>query len=122
MGILTRRRFLPVLLAALAALLAERPVLAAPPPSRADAHRYIEDVKFLASPELEGRGAGSVGLERAGAYIAERFRSLGLRPAGDAGTFFQAFTVTTGAKVGPANHLTVADGDRKRSLDRKSVV
>ncbi len=73
-------------------------------------------MKFLASPELEGRGAGSVGLERAGAYIAERFRSLGLRPAGDAGTFFQAFTVTTGAKVGPANHLTVADGDRERTL------
>lgn len=116
MRILTRRLHLSVLLAALAALLVSRPAVAAPPSSGADAHRFIEDVKFLASPELEGRGAGSVGLERAAAYIAERFRSLGLRPAGDAGSFLQAFTVTTDAKAGPANHLIVVDQNRERTL------
>jgi len=54
---------------------------------RADARRYIDDVKFLSSPELQGRGAGSEGLERAARYIADRFRSLGLKPAGDSGSW-----------------------------------
>ena len=116
MRILTRRRYLSVPLAALAALLVWQPGLAAAPPSGADAHRYIEDVRFLASPELQGRGAGSVGLERAATYIGERFRSLGLRPAGDAGSFLQAFTVTTDAKAGPANRLTVAGQGGERTL------
>ncbi len=104
-----------VLLPTLAALLAWAPGVAAPE-SRADAHRFLADVKFLASPELEGRGAGSKGLETAAAYIAERFRTLGLQPAGDNGSFFQAFTVTTGAKAGDGNHLTVARADGERGL------
>jgi hypothetical protein len=47
---------------------------------------------FLASPELEGRAPGSEGDRAARAFIAGRFRCLGLTPAGDDGDFAQAFT------------------------------
>ena len=48
----------------------------------ADAKRYLDDVKTLASPAMEGRGAGTKGIERAADLIEQRYRSLGLQPAG----------------------------------------
>jgi aminopeptidase YwaD len=51
-----------------------------------------ERVAHLASPELDGRAAGSPGDLAARAYIAERFRCLGLTPGGDGGAYEQPFT------------------------------
>ncbi|HUF49735.1 MAG TPA: M20/M25/M40 family metallo-hydrolase [Longimicrobiales bacterium] len=56
-----------------------------------DVQRHIE---FLASDELQGRDTPSPGLERAAAYIAAEFRSFGLQPAGDSGTYIQRFPYT----------------------------
>jgi hypothetical protein len=50
-------------------------------------------VEFLAGDELLGRDTPSPGLERAAAYLAEHFETLGLRPAGDDGTFIQRYRV-----------------------------
>jgi len=63
-----------------------------------DIERMKADVEWLASPEREGRGAGSRGLDAAANYIAERFERLGLAPLasearGDA-RYFQSFTMT----------------------------
>ncbi|MBN1444239.1 MAG: hypothetical protein JXA90_16120, partial [Planctomycetes bacterium] len=52
-----------------------------------------EHLEFLARDELGGRDSGEPGLEVAAEYIANRFREYGLEPAGDAGTYFQHFTV-----------------------------
>ena len=65
---------------------------------------------FLASDQLKGRGNGSPELERAADYIASQFRSYGLQPAGDGGTYFQKFDVTIGAEFGTKN----APSDRRR--------
>lgn len=46
-------------------------------------------VRYLADDALAGRLAGSAGERCAGGYVAAEFRRLGLRPAGEAGTFFQ---------------------------------
>jgi hypothetical protein len=46
---------------------------------------------YLASDELEGRCAGYPGADKAAEYIAEAFKKAGLKPAGDAGTYFQKF-------------------------------
>jgi hypothetical protein len=73
--------------------------------TQVDAKRYTEHVKFLASPEMKGRGAGSPGLEAAAKYIAAEFEKQGLKPAGQGSTYFQPFTVTTDAKPGPRNVL-----------------
>ena len=41
-------------------------------------------VQELASDAYEGRGSGYAGENKAAAYIERQFRSIGLRPAGDA--------------------------------------
>jgi hypothetical protein len=43
----------------------------------------------LSSPEMEGRGTGQPGGDKAANWIAERFRSMGLKPLGDKGTYLQ---------------------------------
>lgn len=50
-------------------------------------------VGFLASAALEGRESGTRGYDLAAQYVASILESLGVRPAGDAGTFFQRFVL-----------------------------
>ena len=47
-------------------------------------------VRFLADDLLEGRGTGTRGHEIAARYSAAQLESMGLKPGGDDGTFFQA--------------------------------
>ena len=79
-------------------------------PRRIDPAAYLEHVKFLASEELEGRGNGGPGLEAAAVYIAARFKEAGLEPAGEGGTFFQQFEMTTGLSVQSGNSVTLQAG------------
>jgi hypothetical protein len=76
---------------------------------------YLDNVKYLASPELKGRATGSPELEKAAQYIAGKFQSFGLKPVSGK-SFLQPFTVTTNAHLGPANSLTVDDAGRKSEL------
>src|SRR5580700_1602443 len=101
--------------AGLALVLAFIAVPIAADSNSADPKRYLEDVKSLASPEMEGRGAGTKGIERAADLIEQRYRSLGLQPAG-AKSFFKPFTVITGAKLKEGNRLEVEDGKSKQGL------
>lgn len=55
------------------------------------ARRVLADVRFLADDRQEGRGVGTAGLERAGAYIRDAFGHAGLRAS------FQDFTVAPDA-------------------------
>ena len=75
--------------------------------TRIDPRAYIQHVKFLASDDLEGRGDGAPGLEKAAEYIEESFRTSGLEPAGDNGTFFQTFQIITGISLEPGNTLSL---------------
>ncbi|MGH9631452.1 MAG: hypothetical protein ACRD7E_24370, partial [Bryobacteraceae bacterium] len=84
---------------------------------QAQAQRYIEHVKFLASPDLEGRGAGTRGLERAAKYIADHFKQAGLEPAGEPASYLQAFTVTTNAEPGSDNRLLTQDGNQSQTFE-----
>src|ERR1700712_698831 len=63
--------------------------------SRLSPTRYMQHVSYLASDALKGRGDGSAELDRAADYIAEQFKQIGLKPAGDNGTYFQNFEITT---------------------------
>jgi hypothetical protein len=53
-------------------------------PDRIRAH-----MQFLADDLLEGRYTGSRGYGIAARYVAARFQEMGLKPAGDSGTYFQ---------------------------------
>src|SRR6516165_1179246 len=54
-----------------------------------DAEKIRATVKYLADDALEGRGTGQRGGDQAADWIAARFKSYGLLPAGDHGTYFQ---------------------------------
>lgn len=69
--------------------------------------RYLDDIRFLASPELEGRGNGTDGLRQAGDFLAAEFADMGLEPEGEDGSWFQNFEVTTGIRTGDGNALTL---------------
>jgi len=79
--------------------------------------RYLRDVTYLASDALQGRGNGTPELDAAADYIAEQFEQAGLKPAGEDGTYFQKFEVTTGAQFGPKNELRIAGTALKRDDD-----
>src|SRR5579884_12758 len=65
--------------------------------------RYLDNVSFLASDAMRGRGDGSPELEKAADYVASQFGIWGLSPAGEHDTFFQSFDVTTGVQFGKNN-------------------
>jgi hypothetical protein len=69
--------------------------------------RYSSHLNFLARPEMKGRGNGTPELEWAADYLASQFQAAGLQPAGEDGTFFQPFDLTTGAEFGSRNELQV---------------
>jgi hypothetical protein len=77
----------------------------------------MQHVSFLASDDLKGRGNGSAELERAAEYIAAQFRSYGLQPAGDKGSYFQKFDITVEREYGPKNTLQVAGMARQKDKD-----
>lgn len=68
----------------------------------------IGDISYLAAPGLEGRGALTAGLAKAGDYIAGRFAAAGLRGATEAGGFFQAVEIPVPARPGPQTVLSLA--------------
>ncbi len=77
---------------------------------------FLEPIKFLASPELKGRGDGTPELDRAADYLARRFHSFGLKPAGDNRTYLQHFTLTASSKLGPKNSIVVLNGSTQNNL------
>src|ERR1035437_8575898 len=81
----------------------------------ADPNRYLEDIKALSAPSTEGRGAGTKGIVRAADLIEQRYRSLGLQPAGTK-SYLQPFTVITGSKLKGTNRLEVENGSSKKDL------
>jgi hypothetical protein len=107
-----RTKFLTYFLGAILALLAVRAAADTP---AADPKRYLDDVKALSSPAMEGRGAGTKGIGLAADMIVQRYRTLGLQPAGSK-SYFQPFTVITGAKLKEGNRLEIEDGKSKRAL------
>ncbi|HUQ49587.1 MAG TPA: M20/M25/M40 family metallo-hydrolase [Terriglobales bacterium] len=82
-----------------------------------DAERHARHVQALASKQMEGRGVGSKGLDRARDYLRKEFEKHGLRPAGDNGSFLQTFTVTTGARLKGQNRMEMSlPGGRRDKL------
>jgi aminopeptidase YwaD len=82
---------------------------------QADPNRYVTDIKALASPEMEGRGAGTRGLIRAEHLIEKRYKQLHIEPAGVKG-YAQPFSVVTGARLKSDNRCVVQTADKKQEL------
>ena len=65
-------------------------------------------IKYLASPELEGRRSGEPGNRKAAEYIADKFKSYGLLPLGENGSYFQPFDFVSTVKMGKNNSLVAS--------------
>jgi hypothetical protein len=86
------------------AALLPRPQLATPVPveRRLDAH-----LNFLASDDLGGRETGTVHARVAAQYVAAVFRSGGLLPGGEGGSYFQRYPLEANRLVPEGTSLTV---------------
>ena len=110
---LTHRKTYRVLFVVLAALTVL--ASASTPVPQADPNRYLNDIKTLAAPNMEGRGAGTKGLTRAQHLIEKRYQQLRLDTAGGNG-YIQPFTVTTGARLKSDNRCSVQSGGTRNDL------
>jgi hypothetical protein len=87
--------------------------------------RLTHHVAFLAGDALEGRGVGTPGLEEASEYIARAFRSAGLEPGGEDGSYFQTWMEPDGpdgAAVTLRNVVGVLPGTRPEREGQSVVV
>src|SRR5580693_10368725 len=74
--------------------------------------RIREDVRYLSSDLLEGRGVGQKGGDLATQYIAGQFAQAGAKPAGDNGTYFQKVPLV-GIDPQPQTQLGAAAGTKR---------
>ena len=87
-------------------------------PGAADAAAIIRPeavsahIRFLADDLLEGRLPGERGYDIAAVYVASQLQGLGLEPAGDGGSWYQAMTLRRTDHRGPSRW----DPGRQRAL------
>jgi Zn-dependent M28 family amino/carboxypeptidase len=100
------RKLSTILLVIISALVSAQAQSTLPPAAKKamnaiDSEKIRATVKYLSDDALQGRGTGQKGGDMAADWIAAQFKSYGLVPAGDAGTYFQQinfFGVTTDPK------------------------
>ena len=63
--------------------------------------RVSEDIRVLSTDEMEGRGPGTLGLQKAGDYIRDQFQALGLKSGASDGSYRQPFQVSLELKPIP---------------------
>lgn len=79
-------------------------------------------VAFLSDDLLEGRETGSKGNEIAARYVASRFEAAGLKPAGDAGGWYQTVTFQQTDRTMTPGVLTVEGAGAEKSWAHASDV
>lgn len=82
--------------------------------SAADIGRHVD---YLCRPELGGRLTGTDGELQATAYVAAYLEHLGLKPAGDDGSFFHEFQFTSSVQLGNNNRLVSGAAELKVDHD-----
>ncbi|MCH7729690.1 MAG: M20/M25/M40 family metallo-hydrolase, partial [Planctomycetes bacterium] len=85
--------------------------------NRADAiSRVGEDIRYLASDELEGRGPATEGLEKAAEHITKRFKQLKLTSGAKDGSYRQPFEIAIDTKVVEAKTMLVLSGPNNQTI------
>ncbi|MBT8067439.1 MAG: hypothetical protein KJO09_09370, partial [Gammaproteobacteria bacterium] len=87
------------------------------PLDRITAEGILADVEILSADDMEGRAAGTPGIARAAAYIADRFEQIGLETFGDSYLLpVELVGMTKNVEkssvsiTGPAGALTLEEG------------
>lgn len=89
---------------------------AAPASASSEAKRIEADVRYLADDKLEGRDTGTPGYDLAAEYVARRYAEMGLKPAGDDGTFFQRVPLLKALRQEQGAAFTIDRNGAKVSL------
>ncbi len=87
--------------------------------------RMLKTVNYLASDELQGRGPGSEGINKAADFIAEHFKEAGLLPGSDDGTYFQSWEEVVdahGNKAVVKNIIGIIPGTNPDLKDESVIV
>jgi hypothetical protein len=109
---LTRALLPGVLVVALGTMAAQRP----DPIARIREADLKRDLFALAGDAMRGREAGTLDEMAASAWVAERAREAGLRPAGDNGTYFQFFPIER-LRVSAGSTISIAGKPLKMGRD-----
>jgi hypothetical protein len=103
-----------------AAVATKAPSTLTPAERKAAARVKLETIRdvtsTLSSPAFEGRGTGQPGGDRAAQYLADRFAKLGLKPAGENGTYLQAIKFKS-AQVMAETSVKIGDAALKYAED-----
>ncbi|HEU4700550.1 MAG TPA: M20/M25/M40 family metallo-hydrolase [Gemmatimonadales bacterium] len=95
--------------------------------ARAAATITEQDVRrrigIIADDSMQGRDTPSRGLDLTAQYLADEYKRLGLKPAGENGTYFQRYPITMRALVPEQSTLTIVHGAMRATLrfDRDAV-
>jgi hypothetical protein len=84
-----------------------------------------DTIAKLTSPAMEGRGVGTKGLSEAADFIAAQFKTYGLLPGGDRGTYLQTFTIPSGPDGKPhraANVIGYLPGAKAEWKTQSAIV
>jgi Zn-dependent M28 family amino/carboxypeptidase len=88
---------------------------------RIDPERISQTVKVLASDEFEGRAPGTPGETKTIQWLANRFRQLGLEPAGERGSWTQAVPLVR-TQIGSPATLSIATQGKERALTQSNEI
>jgi hypothetical protein len=101
------------------------PAAQSAPPRRGIDSIQVEPLRewltFLSSDELQGRRTYTEGLGTAAAYIAERLKEWGVRPAGDNGSYFQTVKVLGIRNNGRSSVTVEVNGQSRTFKDGEGV-
>ena len=87
--------------------------------------RMLKTVQYLAGDELAGRAPGSTGMNSAIDFIVEKFKSAGLLPGADDGTYFQSWEEVVdanGKKASVKNIIGIIPGTNPDLKDESVVI
>ncbi len=67
----------------------------------------ITHIRYLSSDKLEGRLSGTNGEKKAGKYLADQFKKIGVLPGVNQKTYLQEFSFVSGVNLGSKNLLQI---------------
>ena len=80
------------------------------------AEKIKAHVTFLADDAMRGRDTGSVEYQIAANYVASQYKQMGLKPAGENGTYFQTVNFAQSTIDQNASAITFVKGDKISTL------
>jgi hypothetical protein len=73
--------------------------------------RLLDDIRYLASDELEGRGIGTKGLDKASEFVRDAFQKAGLKEPSKG--WYQPFAMISGSELASPNSLAFVGAENK---------